>query len=116
MMITDTPTMIKESRKWSAIIFGISFALLFGFWANISQFGIVGETITLNLRTDLYREILKKHMGWHDDAQNAAGVLTSVLANDMQLLRGVSTETVAMLFRVIFTLIGGCIIGIIFVW
>jgi hypothetical protein len=48
-----------------------------------SAFGRVGENITQNIRIDLYTEILRKHVGWHDDQNNAAGVLSAILASDV---------------------------------
>jgi ATP-binding cassette subfamily B (MDR/TAP) protein 1 len=31
------------------------------------MFGVVGENITLNVRKQLYKSILLKHVGWHDN-------------------------------------------------
>lgn len=46
-------------------------------------FAIVGENITINIRSHLYINVLEKHMGWHDDSDNAVGVLSSILASDV---------------------------------
>ena len=77
---------------------------------------MVGENITLNLRSDLYTHLLKMHIGWHDDAKNSGGVLTAILANDIQKLNGMSTEAIATIVRAALGLIGGMIICLIFVW
>ena len=68
---------------------------------------MVGENITLNLRSDLYTHLLKMHIGWHDDAKNSGGVLTAILANDIQKLNGMSTEAIATIVRAALGLIGG---------
>lgn len=53
--------------------------------------------MTQKIRSDLYTEILKKHIGWHDESSNAAGILSSILALEVQLLNGASTEAVAVI-------------------
>jgi len=80
------------------------------------MFGVVGENITLQVRQDLYSSIMKKHMGWHDDPQNAPGVLSAVLAADVQYLNGASTEALAVVSEALFAVISGVVIGFIFSW
>lgn len=45
-------------------------------------FGIVGENITLGMRDKLYRTLLQMDIGWFDSRDRAAGILTTVLANE----------------------------------
>lgn len=65
------------------IMFILSFVSLCATFFAKSAFGRVGENITQNIRIDLYTEILRKHVGWHDDQNNAAGVLSAILASDV---------------------------------
>ena len=37
-------------------------------------FAAVGENITINIRSDMYISVLQKHMGWHDNSDNAQNV------------------------------------------
>lgn len=81
-----------------------------------TAFGIVGENITLNVRSDLYIAIMKKHIGWHDDSSNSPGVLSAILASDVQNLNGASTEALAVMSEAVFALTSGVVIGFIFSW
>jgi len=56
-----------------AIIAGASFI---GAYLNKLVFGIIGENITLGIRTRLYNSLIQKHIGWFDDKENAPGALT----------------------------------------
>jgi ATP-binding cassette subfamily B (MDR/TAP) protein 1 len=90
-------------------------AFLFTFISKVA-FGIVGENITINVRSDLYSSIIKKHIGWHDDSTNAPGILSAVLASDVQLLNGASTEALAVMSEAFFAIVAGVVIGFIFSW
>jgi ATP-binding cassette subfamily B (MDR/TAP) protein 1 len=79
-------------------------------------FSTVGENITLNVRADLYTQILKKQIGWHDDAANASGILGAILAADVQTLNGASAEGVAVMTEAVFSLVWGCVIGFVYCW
>ena len=52
----------------------------------------VSENLTGGVRKDLYRSIIRKDIGWHDNRENSAGIMTGTLASDVQLLNGVSSE------------------------
>lgn len=55
-------------------------------------------------------------MGWFDQRDNAPGVLTSVLASDIQTLNGASTEGLAVMCESFFALACGIALGFSFSW
>jgi len=55
-------------------------------------------------------------MGWFDHRENAPGVLTSVLASDVQTLNGASTEGLAVILESFFAIVCGIILGFVFSW
>lgn len=108
--------MKAQVQLWVCCMVGgavVSFIVIF--FAK-KAFGTVGENITLNIRSELYSSILKKHVGWHDDQENASGVLSSILASDVQTLNGVSTEALSVMAESTFAMLGGVILAFIFSW
>lgn len=105
-----------EMRTWILAMIALSFGALIFQWIAKFLFGIVSDNITLNVRQNLYQSILKKHMGWHDNAENATGVLTGVLAQDVMLLNGVSTEVMVAQIEATSSMVGGIVIAFIFTW
>lgn len=91
------------------------FSLFVNFIAKFA-FGRVGENITLAVRQNLYRAILSKHIGWHDLPENSSGVMSTLLAKDVQTLNGVSTEALAVMAEAVFAMVGGLVIAFIFSW
>jgi ATP-binding cassette, subfamily B (MDR/TAP), member 1 len=62
------PVMLrKEVNKFILMMFiGGLLSFIFNLLAKW-MFGVVGENITLNVRKQLYKSILLKHVGWHDN-------------------------------------------------
>lgn len=50
--------------------------------SQIFSFGILGENLTLLIRTDLYKSIIKKHIGWFDHPDNSPGVISAAMASE----------------------------------
>jgi hypothetical protein len=50
-----------------------------------------------HVRTALYTNLLTKHIGWHDQRENNAGLMNVVLSRDTEALEGAATETSALL-------------------
>lgn len=68
------------------------------------------ENLIKNFRTKLFEEIIYKHIGWFDNKNRAVGVLTTIFADDIQSLNGLSTETFSAFTEAILgTLISGLI-------
>lgn len=72
--------------------------------------------MTLNVRVKLFDNIIYKHIGWFDSKAKAPGILSNVLSEDISLLNGLSTETIAILAEAIGTVVVGIIIGFYFSW
>ena len=116
LMLPDKNELRTKSDEWCLAMFLCG---ILSFITGITQkfsFGIIGENITLHIRQKLYGSILKKQMGWFDQRENAPGVLTSILASDVQILNGASTEGAAVIMESAFALIVGIVIGFIFNW
>jgi ABC-type multidrug transport system fused ATPase/permease subunit len=116
LMIVDKAELRTKSDYWCLAMF-LSCVLSFitGFTQK-SLFGVIGENITLNIRQSLYGALVRKNMGWFDKRENAPGVLTSVLASDVQALNGASTEGTAVMLESTFALIVGIALGFSFSW
>ena len=106
----------SESDKWCLGMFMCSVGTLMTCFLQKFLFGLIGENITLHIRQSLYAALIKKHIGWFDKRENAPGVLTSVLASDVQTLNGMSTEGLAVICESMFALICGIALGFAFSW
>ena len=114
--VYDPEQMRKSVDYWVLLMFiAAIICLLFTFLSKWA-FGIVGENITINIRRDLYNAIMRKDIGWHDDQNNAAGILSSILAADVQKLNGVSTEGLSVTAEAMSSMVAGLIFAFCFSW
>mmetsp|Transcript_42048 Transcript_42048/g.30259 ORF Transcript_42048/g.30259 Transcript_42048/m.30259 type:complete len:197 (-) Transcript_42048:1653-2243(-) len=112
----DYHQMKVDLRTWVLAMFAT--AIFGAFCQGIGKYYLahVGENISMNMRSVIYTSIMKKEIGWHDDRENAPGVLSNTLAKDVNLLNGVSTEALAVICEAAFALLFGVGMGFYFDW
>ena len=49
-----------------------------------------GENLTLKLRDQAFKAMLRQEMGWFDETTNSTGALTNLLSDDARNTQGVS--------------------------
>jgi ATP-binding cassette subfamily B (MDR/TAP) protein 1 len=79
-------------------------------------FGFVAENITENMRHDLYQNVFRKHIGWHDARSNNSGIITSVLSGECTQLAGLSGEAVGVMIESLFSVVFAIIVAFYFSW
>ena len=112
----DDPTgeWTVERNKMLWQFFGFLFFCIFFFGFNAAIFGYMGERITFSLRMQLYEETLHKQISWFDRQERAPGVITSVFSENMEAMRGMTTETLVKYFEAGLTFTIGLAAGIYF--
>lgn len=53
-------------------------------------FSVSGENLTLRLRYQAFKAMMRQEMGWFDEEDHSTGALTSTLADDTRNVQGVS--------------------------
>uniref|UniRef100_A0A8C2Z710 ATP binding cassette subfamily B member 1 n=1 Tax=Cyclopterus lumpus TaxID=8103 RepID=A0A8C2Z710_CYCLU len=56
-------------------------------------FGKSGEMLTLKLRRDAFKSMMRQDLSWYDNHKNSVGALTTRLATDAAQVQGVSLNT-----------------------
>jgi ATP-binding cassette subfamily B (MDR/TAP) protein 1 len=80
------------------------------------SFGELGAYMAKHVRTELYTNMLTKHIGWHDLRENTAGLMTVVLATDVEKLEGAATEVAALYIQVILLAVVAFTMGFVYSW
>lgn len=88
---------------------------IFTFFQKLA-FSLGAENLIRNFRTKLFEEIIYKHIGWFDNKNRAVGILTSIFAEDIQSLNGLSTETFSAFAEAILGTVISCVICFKFDW
>uniref|UniRef100_A0A8C7VH45 ATP-binding cassette sub-family B member 5 n=1 Tax=Oncorhynchus mykiss TaxID=8022 RepID=A0A8C7VH45_ONCMY len=85
-----------EVKRQKTMMFSLLFLLIGGvafvtYFLKGYMFGKSGELLTMRLRRQVFHAMMRQEIGWFDDNNNAVGVLTTRLATDASLVKGVST-------------------------
>lgn len=93
-----------------AIIAVISSTLQFGGIAK------AGEQISMKLREQLFKSLIRREIAFFDDEKNAIGTLTTRLSDDSRIVHKATGEAIAKQLQAIFTLAIGLGIGLSASW
>ena len=106
----------EKMTLYSSIMIGLGAGLgVFHFIQKLS-FGSLGNNVTLQVRKELYTNILQKHIGWFDERENAPSVLNTILSSDTALINGVSSESLGPIVEASFAMITGIAIAFYYSW
>ena len=69
-------------------------------WLQSTMLAIASEKLTLRLRREVFKAFLHQDMGWFDAPENSTGTLTTRLAVDASLVKGVSLYNFIIYFQI----------------
>ncbi|KAL4464298.1 hypothetical protein ABPG72_011343 [Tetrahymena utriculariae] len=81
-----------------------------------SLFTRVGEGLTLRVRQELLKKMLKMPGGWFDKPENNPGTLSARLASDAQLINGLTSNIISVQISNFSSLVTGLVIAFVMSW
>lgn len=102
LQLLSEPDLDVQSRKVATFAGFIILAGIVSAIANVIQNGcysLSGERLTMRLRQQSFAAIAKQEIGYFDDEKNGVGAVTSRLASDASLVKGVSWLALNMVLR-----------------
>jgi ATP-binding cassette, subfamily B (MDR/TAP), member 1 len=110
MMKSMLPTYVDDRNWWCGMFLLLVCMMGVVYFILKYIFFYAGENLTQDIRNQLYKNIIYKHLAWFDRKDRAPGILSNVLSEDIGYLNGLTTEHLAILIEAY----GGLIIGTIF--
>jgi ABC-type bacteriocin/lantibiotic exporter with double-glycine peptidase domain len=107
---------LDEATPWIGVMAGVSCILFIAKGGAGMTLAIVANNIIKTVREELYENIIRKDIGWHDQRDNSSGIMTSTLASDVQLLNGVSSDGLAIQIEGFSAVLAAIIAGFVFSW
>lgn len=83
---------------------------------QLAMLGISGERLTRKLRGLAFRSLLKQEIGFFDKKENSVGQLTSRLATEATLVKGITGDTLGATAVVCGTLLTGFLVAFLSCW
>jgi ATP-binding cassette subfamily B (MDR/TAP) protein 1 len=110
MMQSHLPNFVADRNFWCSMFLIHNCVLGVIYFIMKYIFFYAGENLTYELRLQLFKGIVYKHIGWFDSKEYAPGILSNILSEDIANINGLTTEHLAILLEAY----GGLVIGTIF--
>lgn len=106
----------EESDEIALIFFLIGIGTFIIWTIQLYTLSYVGEKLTLKIRSDTYRKLLRMPLSYFDEPKNNAGTLTSRLSVDCKVINGLTSNILGINIGNIGSLICGVVIAFYYSW
>ena len=79
-------------------------------------FSILGNKVAFKLRSDLFKKILRMHIGWFDEEKYTSSKLGNILSEDARIVNQVIESVIGIVLQTIGAIIFSVVIGMISSW
>ncbi|TKR93550.1 hypothetical protein L596_007979 [Steinernema carpocapsae] len=100
---------------WSIMFIVLGLVNSFGFLISANMLGRCGEAMTMKLRYEAFKNLLRQDIGFYDDKRHNTGKLCTRFATDVPNVRYVFTRLPVVVSSIV-TLVGALAIGFTFGW
>ncbi|CAH8355978.1 unnamed protein product [Eruca vesicaria subsp. sativa] len=112
----DWETTQKEVKRISILFCCASVITVISHAIEHTNFGIMGERLTLRVRQMMFSAILRNEIGWFDKVDNTSSMLASQLESDSTLLRTIVVDRSTILLENFGLVVTSFIISFILNW
>nr|XP_023658307.1 multidrug resistance protein 1-like [Paramormyrops kingsleyae] len=113
---TDPEVKRQKTMMLSLLLLLIAVVAFVMYFVQGFMFGKSGELLTMRLRSQCFRAMMGQEIGWFDDSRNAVGVLTTKLATDASLVKGVAGSRLGLVTNTICALTIAIVVAFIYCW
>ncbi|XP_048755888.2 ATP-dependent translocase ABCB1-like isoform X2 [Ostrea edulis] len=114
--LSDTNDQADKVLMWTLLLVGVGFCSFCTFLLQGASFSISGENLTMRLRQNSFRALLRQDMEYFDDPKNTTGALTTRLATEAAEVQGASGAQLGSMFQNLANIGTGVIIGFVYGW
>ncbi|XP_062600445.1 ATP-dependent translocase ABCB1-like isoform X1 [Saccostrea cucullata] len=101
---------------WTLLLVGVGAASFLTFLLQGFSFSVSGENLTMRLRQNCFRSLLRQDIEYFDDPKNSTGALTTRLATEAAEVQGASGAQLGTMLQNLANIGTGIIIGFVYGW
>jgi ATP-binding cassette, subfamily B (MDR/TAP), member 1 len=110
------PTKSKEISTWASMFVVLGGVAFVGNFLQFGMLGICGERLIRKMRILSFRSLLRQEIAFFDEAENSVGALTSRLATEATLVKGITGDSLGVLTLIVSTVTIGLAIAFSACW
>ena len=107
---------VSDANLYSLLFFILGICSFIFTTLQTGIFRIIGESITLKIRIEVFNKLLRLPIPFFDIPRNNSGSLAARLSAECNQINGLTTTIVSITLQNISTLITGLIIAFVFEW
>ncbi|XP_048566622.1 ABC transporter B family member 20-like [Triticum urartu] len=105
-----------EVNKYCSFIVGMGIITVLANFLQHFYFGIMGEKMTERVRRMMFSAILRNEVGWFDDEENSADILSMRLANDATFVRAAFSNRLSIFIQDTSAIFVALLLGMLLEW
>ncbi|KAJ3106311.1 Multidrug resistance protein 1 [Phlyctochytrium planicorne] len=113
---TDVDERNAGIRFWALMFILLATGAFFANFFSIAAFGTAGEKLTKRIRLFTFTNIMRQDIGFFDEDKHSTGALTARLAEDANLVKGLTGRLMATIIQTVVTMLTGLIIAFVNGW
>ncbi|KAJ3300113.1 ATP-binding cassette, sub-B (MDR TAP), member 4 [Borealophlyctis nickersoniae] len=112
----DLDQMQKDANFWALMFLLLALASGLVSFIQIALLRIAGDKLTTRLRAVTFAALLRQEIGFFDQERNSTGALTAKLAQDANLVQGLTGQNFAQIAQLVSTGVSGLVIAFVYSW
>ncbi|EEC72270.1 hypothetical protein OsI_05426 [Oryza sativa Indica Group] len=105
-----------EVNKYCSFIVGMGIITVLANFLQHFYFGIMGEKMTERVRRMMFSAILRNEVGWFDEEENSADILSMRLANDATFVRAAFSNRLSIFIQDTAAIFVALLLGMLLEW
>ncbi|KAG8053754.1 hypothetical protein GUJ93_ZPchr0001g29853 [Zizania palustris] len=105
-----------EVNKYCSFIVGMGIITVLANFLQHFYFGIMGEKMTERVRRMMFSAILRNEVGWFDEEENSADILSMRLANDATFVRAAFSNRLSIFIQDTSAIFVALLLGMLLEW
>eukprot|EP01065_Artemidia_motanka_P012727 TRINITY_DN1701_c7_g1_i1.p1 TRINITY_DN1701_c7_g1~~TRINITY_DN1701_c7_g1_i1.p1 ORF type:complete len:1312 (+),score=406.83 TRINITY_DN1701_c7_g1_i1:95-4030(+) len=105
-----------KALVWAIMFVGIGLLGFVGYTLQYGCFAVAGEELTITVRRNLFRHMLRQDLSFYDEPGHESGALAALLAGKAEVIYKLFGPSIGLIFQLLSTLVVGFTISFYVSW